>query len=85
MPELERLRLDHGPALLAFERARAVRQVCDQAATEYGLSALTAVTTLDNTGSRIVLARAGFVVTGGLTVDDRPGLGFRRDLVAAIR
>lgn len=160
MPELERLRLDHGPALLAFERdnrayfaasipdrgddyfagfdarhreilaeqdagmhhfhvlvedddaivgrvnlvdvtdgvaelgyriaeraagqglaTRAVRQVCTRAATEYGLTALTAETTLDNTGSRIVLERTGFVVTGEITLDGRAGFRYAKRLV----
>lgn len=59
----------------------AVRRVCALAVTDYGLSALTAETTLDNAGSRTVLARTGFVPTGAVTLDDgRPGLRYRKDL-----
>lgn len=38
----------------------AVHQICELAATEYGLTTLRARTTLDNAGSRAVLARTGF-------------------------
>lgn len=58
-----------------------VREVCRRAAAEYGLTALRAVTTLDNTGSLAVLARTGFVPAGDIRVDDRPGLRFTRDLL----
>ena len=57
-----------------------VREMCGLAVAEYGLASLTAKTTLDNAGSRIVLDRTGFVVTGEITLNDRPGLRFRRDL-----
>lgn len=43
---------------------------------EYGLTTLRARTTLDNAGSRAVLARTGFVETGGITLMGRPGLRF---------
>jgi ribosomal-protein-alanine N-acetyltransferase len=160
VPELQRLRLDHAPALLAFERANrayfaasipdrgdeyferfderhdsllteqsaglhhfhvlvgdggevlgrvnlidvadgsaelgfriaekaagqglatsAVAQVSVLAATEYGLTSLRAAATLDNAGSRAVLARSGFVVTGEVVLDGRPGLSYERKLV----
>uniref|UniRef100_A0AAU2JRC5 GNAT family N-acetyltransferase n=1 Tax=Streptomyces sp. NBC_00049 TaxID=2903617 RepID=A0AAU2JRC5_9ACTN len=58
----------------------AVREVCGLAVTEYGLTGLRAVTTLDNAGSRAVLARTGFAPAGELRVDGRPGLRFVRDL-----
>ncbi|MGW7333452.1 GNAT family N-acetyltransferase [Streptomyces sp. NPDC054840] len=58
----------------------AVREVRGPAVTEYGLTALRAVTTLDNTGSRAVLARTGFVATGDVDLDGRPGLRFVCDL-----
>lgn len=159
MPELQRLRADHGPALLAFERenrawfaltisdrgdaffdhfddmlrarlaeqaegicffhvlvgeegeilgrinlvdahegaaelgyriARSasrrglatagVRELCGRAAREYGLRTLRAVTTVDNTGSRTVLDRAGFTLVGERVVAGRPGLDFVRHL-----
>ncbi|QKV91135.1 GNAT family N-acetyltransferase [Streptomyces sp. NA02950] len=59
----------------------AVRQICVLAATEYGLTALRAKTTLDNAGSRAVLARTGFVPTGDeFTLGHRPGMAYVRDL-----
>ncbi|MEU8827937.1 GNAT family N-acetyltransferase [Streptomyces sp. NPDC048636] len=59
----------------------AVRQVCVLAATAYGLTVLRAETTLDNAGSRAVLARTGFVPTGEeVTPGGRPGLAYVRDL-----
>ncbi|MFD1936283.1 MULTISPECIES: GNAT family N-acetyltransferase [Nonomuraea] len=58
----------------------AVRQVCALAATEYGLTTLRAETTLDNAASRTVLTRTGFVPTGEMTLDDRPGIRYTRDL-----
>ncbi|MFE2328309.1 GNAT family N-acetyltransferase [Streptomyces sp. NPDC059385] len=56
----------------------AVREVCRLAAARYGVTTLRAVTTLDNTGSRTVLTRTGFVPTGEIPVDGRPGMGFVR-------
>uniref|UniRef100_A0AAU3H3D7 GNAT family N-acetyltransferase n=1 Tax=Streptomyces sp. NBC_01401 TaxID=2903854 RepID=A0AAU3H3D7_9ACTN len=53
-----------------------VRAVCAPAFKEYGLTTLRARTTLDNAGSRAVLARTGFVETGGITLMGRPGLRF---------
>ncbi|QQC87763.1 GNAT family N-acetyltransferase [Streptomyces alfalfae] len=55
---------------------RAVRQACDLAVTAYGLSELRAVTTLDNPASRAVLTRTGFVPTGDIRVDGRPGTSY---------
>ncbi len=54
----------------------AVREACGLAVAQYGLTALRAVTTLDNPGSRAVLARTGFAPTGGVDLDGRPGLRF---------
>ncbi|MFD7263627.1 GNAT family N-acetyltransferase [Streptomyces sp. NPDC059874] len=62
----------------------AVREVCDLAATEYGLTELRAVTTLDNAGSRAVLARTGFVPDGEVELDGRPGLRFVRKVRGAV-
>lgn len=61
----------------------AVHQVCDLAATAYGLTALRARTTLDNAGSRAVLARTGFTPIGEIQLSGRPGLSFVRNLPAA--
>ncbi|WP_327678074.1 GNAT family N-acetyltransferase [Kitasatospora sp. NBC_00458] len=58
----------------------AVEEVCRLAATAYGLTALTAVTTLDNAPSRALLARTGFTAVGERTVDGRPGTAYRRAL-----
>jgi [ribosomal protein S5]-alanine N-acetyltransferase len=59
---------------------RGVREVLTRAVTEYSLTEVTAKTTLDNLGSRVVLERVGFVVTGEITLNERPGLTYRRDL-----
>ncbi|MGW2558459.1 GNAT family N-acetyltransferase [Streptomyces sp. NPDC001514] len=58
----------------------AVRQVCLLAAAEYGLTALRAVTTLDNAASRAVLARTGFVPTDEIVLCGRRGMSYVRDL-----
>ncbi|MFE7705744.1 GNAT family N-acetyltransferase [Streptomyces sp. NPDC057486] len=58
----------------------AVREICARAAAEYRLTTLRAVTTLDNAGSRAVLARTGFIPTGEVRLGGRPGLRFVRDL-----
>jgi ribA/ribD-fused uncharacterized protein len=42
----------------------AVKEVCELAATEYGLTMLRAGTSVDNAGSRAVLARNGFLRIG---------------------
>ncbi|WP_405439962.1 GNAT family N-acetyltransferase [Streptomyces avidinii] len=54
----------------------AVREARGLAVARYGLTALRAVTTLDNAGSRTVLARTGFVPVGDVDLDGRPGLRF---------
>ncbi|MDT0388576.1 GNAT family N-acetyltransferase [Streptomyces sp. DSM 41921] len=59
----------------------AVAQVCRLAATAYGLTSLTARTTLDNPASMKVLTRNGFTPAGDTTVGGRPGLRYvRREL-----
>ncbi|WAZ22241.1 GNAT family N-acetyltransferase [Streptomyces cinnabarinus] len=58
----------------------AVGAMCGLAARAYGLSALTAITTLDNLASRTVLERNAFTPAGELTVDGRPGIAYRRAL-----
>ncbi|MFJ2750074.1 GNAT family N-acetyltransferase [Streptomyces sp. NPDC087297] len=59
----------------------AVREARGLAVAQYGLTALRAVTTLDNPGSRAVLARTGFVPTGEIDLDGRPGLAFACNLL----
>ncbi|MEU8620128.1 GNAT family N-acetyltransferase [Streptomyces sp. NPDC048623] len=59
----------------------AVRELCVRAREEYGLSRLTAATTLGNAASRAVLARVGFGAVGGVTLDgDQPGIAYELDL-----
>ncbi|MEV0775623.1 GNAT family N-acetyltransferase [Streptomyces sp. NPDC050433] len=58
----------------------AVRAVCVLAAETYGLTALRAKTTDDNAASRAVLARAGFVTTGAIELNGRPGTTYIRTL-----
>ncbi|MBT2478919.1 GNAT family N-acetyltransferase [Streptomyces sp. ISL-94] len=58
----------------------AVREACLLADAEYGLTALRAVTTLDNGASRAVLARTGFMPGEEFLLDGRPALRFVRDL-----
>ncbi|MEV6128951.1 GNAT family N-acetyltransferase [Streptomyces violaceusniger] len=61
----------------------AVQEVCRLAATEYRLSTLTAVTTLDNVASMTVLKRNGFTVVTDTSINGRPGVRYRRRLVVA--
>lgn len=61
----------------------AVREMCHLATTAYGLSELTARTTHDNPASMAVLARNGFAAVGHTDLDGRPGVRYRRSLVAA--
>ncbi len=80
----------HGAAELGYRIARAaagrglatawVARVCELAADVYGLTSLRAATTLDNTGSRTVLARNGFTAAAEIVLDGRPGLTYVRDL-----
>ncbi|MDN0200865.1 GNAT family N-acetyltransferase [Streptomyces sp. S.PNR 29] len=56
----------------------AVAQACRLAATAYGLVSLMAVTTLDNPASRTVLERNAFTAVQDITLDNRPGLRYRR-------
>ncbi|MFI1496291.1 GNAT family N-acetyltransferase [Streptomyces platensis] len=62
---------------------RAVRKLCDLAATSYGLTTLRATTTLDNAVSRAVPTRSGFTVVGESRLGGRPGLSYRRSLAEA--
>jgi [ribosomal protein S5]-alanine N-acetyltransferase len=58
----------------------AVRDVRRLAADTYGLTQLRAKVTLNNPASRKVLERNGFVVTGELTLNDKPALSYLCDL-----
>ncbi|MFJ8593664.1 GNAT family N-acetyltransferase [Streptomyces sp. NPDC093598] len=62
----------------------AVAEVCRLAAADYGLTSLTAVTTLDNPASMRVLARSGFTWVENTTVDGRPGVRYERRHLAKI-
>ncbi|MFG2332451.1 GNAT family N-acetyltransferase [Streptomyces sp. NPDC048604] len=61
----------------------AVRRLAELARASYGLTRLTARTTLDNPGSRAVLTRTGFVSTGDLVLDGSPGTSYELLLGAA--
>ncbi|MDX6281036.1 MAG: [ribosomal protein S5]-alanine N-acetyltransferase [Kribbellaceae bacterium] len=54
----------------------AVREVCALAAGEYGLRELRAGTNLDNTASRAILERTGFVPVGEHEYGGRPGIEY---------
>lgn len=56
----------------------AVAEICRLSATEYGLTELTARTTLDNLASRTVLERNGFTYVGPATLSGRPGVRYAR-------
>ncbi|GHA86994.1 GNAT family N-acetyltransferase [Streptomyces chryseus] len=62
----------------------AVREMCARAAADYGLTALTAATTLDNAASRAVLARTGFVPVGDIDLDGSPGTRYELSLGQSI-
>ncbi|MEU0198860.1 MULTISPECIES: GNAT family N-acetyltransferase [unclassified Streptomyces] len=61
----------------------AVAQMCQLAAAEYGLTSLTARTTLDNPASMKVLARNGFTRVENTTVGGRPGIRYVREHLTA--
>ena len=58
----------------------AVRQVCTLARAEYELVRLRARATSDNRGSRAVLARTGFVETGQIVLNGKPGTSYSLSL-----
>ncbi|MFC4513838.1 GNAT family N-acetyltransferase [Streptomyces ehimensis] len=58
----------------------AVAALCRLATTTYGLTSLTARTTLDNPASRTVLERNGFAVVERIAIGDRPGVRYEREL-----
>ncbi|MEU0457626.1 GNAT family N-acetyltransferase [Streptomyces sp. NPDC006129] len=61
----------------------AVAQMCRLAAAEYGLTSLTARTTLDNPASMKVLTRNGFTRVENTTVGGRPGIRYVREHLTA--
>jgi RimJ/RimL family protein N-acetyltransferase len=93
--ELQRLRANHAPAVLATAvlgyrvaahvagrgvATATVRELCDVAATQYDLRTLRAATTFDNVESQRVLLKAGFAPDGLAEPGGQSGIGFRRDL-----
>ncbi|MCX4753441.1 GNAT family N-acetyltransferase [Kitasatospora purpeofusca] len=58
----------------------AVEEVCRLAAASYGLSALTAVSSLDNEASRALLTRTGFSEEGERRIDGEKVMAYRRAL-----
>ncbi|MFF8957528.1 GNAT family N-acetyltransferase [Streptomyces sp. NPDC014894] len=61
----------------------AVAEVCRLAASAYGLTALTAVTTRDNLASATVLERNGFAAVADIELVGRPGIRYERPLPPA--
>jgi [ribosomal protein S5]-alanine N-acetyltransferase len=59
---------------------RAVRQICDIAVAEHGLTTLLAAAAVANAASRAVLARTGFVPVGESLLNGRPAITFARAL-----
>lgn len=59
----------------------AVAELCRTAGTSYALTSLMAKTTADNTASRTVLERNGFVLTERITLMERPGVRYARVLL----
>ncbi|WP_406291610.1 GNAT family N-acetyltransferase [Embleya sp. NBC_00896] len=57
----------------------AVEEVCRLAAA-YGLSTLTAMTTLDNPASMAVLGKNGFAAVEDVEINGRPGVRYRKVL-----
>ncbi|MFF2601221.1 GNAT family N-acetyltransferase [Streptomyces californicus] len=62
----------------------AVQRIRVLAVRDYGLTALRAETTLDNTGSRAVLARTGFEPVEDVMFGDRPGRRYVLDLSGGV-
>jgi [ribosomal protein S5]-alanine N-acetyltransferase len=60
----------------------AVRQMCALAAAQYRLSVLNAAARVDNLASRTVLRRTGFVPTGAIVLNGRPGIRYRREVTS---
>ncbi|MFD9334425.1 GNAT family N-acetyltransferase [Streptomyces sp. NPDC060028] len=58
----------------------AVAELCRLAAASYGLSSLTAVTTLDNPASAAVLRKNRFGAVEEITLDGQPGVRYLRRL-----
>lgn len=59
---------------------KAVAEICGLAVEAYGLSSLRAAATLANAGSRAVLTKAGFAVTGETVLSGNPGLAYALNL-----
>jgi ribosomal-protein-alanine N-acetyltransferase len=58
----------------------AVRQICDIAVADRGLTTLLAAASVANAASRAVLARTGFVPVGETVLSGRPAITFARAL-----
>ena len=58
----------------------AVKEICELAAEEYGLTSLRARTTRENLASQTVLTRNGFVPVGEVTLSGKAGISYLRDL-----
>jgi len=58
----------------------AVREMCELAAAQYGLSTLRARVTMDNPASRKVLERNGFTAVGETTLNGKPATCYSCEL-----
>jgi ribosomal-protein-alanine N-acetyltransferase len=58
----------------------AVREICELAVTQYGLTSLRARTTRENHASHTVLTRNGFVPVGEVTLSGKAGVSYLRKL-----
>ncbi|MER5184156.1 GNAT family N-acetyltransferase [Streptomyces sp. NPDC002896] len=84
--------VEHGAAELGYRigesaagrgiATAAVREACGLAVVAYRLSGLWAVTTLDNRASMAVLEHNGFTAVEDIRINGRPGIRYRRRLVA---
>jgi ribosomal-protein-alanine N-acetyltransferase len=82
--------IDDGTAELGYRVAEqaagrgvataAVRELCQLAASAYGLRTIRARTTPDNVASQRVLAKAGFVTVGPAEINGQPATWHQRDL-----
>ncbi len=83
--------LNGGTAELGYRVARdvagrgvataTVRELCQLAASRYGLHTIKAVTTLGNVPSQKVLTKAGFAEAGPGKINGHPARWYQRDLV----
>jgi len=84
--------IEDGTAVLGYRVAQrvsgqgvataTVRELCQLAASRYGLRTLKAATTHENVASQKVLTKAGFVPVGPAEIAAQPGTWYQHDLAA---